>query len=676
MSVSAASRRSQVDNYSKVELAKGQKEFTTSVKGAKNDLEAMRQKMESAKEMVLQTMILTSKNQMIGNEGGGKDTSTAMMNAVSTIANFEMSAVELEMAMKTNEMMQQSAIATTSQMVGKRVSLDDSSRNFSGTPVRFGYEIIGKNIPPNAMIQTQISIMDDEGKKILSKTQTSDKIGKNAYIWDGKDDNGEVLDKGKYSLHVSASYTIPGNKDRTPIALTATTVKQGRVDGVQVGEHYEIELVVDGQKMPLTAIRGISNDGAVDAEEETGPISSYLSYIGKKVDVEQNKVSYAKSKVNVPFISDQEVKGAQIQVRFFDDSNQFIGYAESLQDIKSGQNQFAWDGWDVKHSEEFQSMKDKKIDLAYLPVGTYRYEVSAVIKAQDGQETITKLDNKGSYEIDAVSAVEGKIKLSSGAYKFDVRDVKKVTEISKDTGEPVSEDENSLQPGLVWLRTPVYYKNNIIEYDGVNSANKLVAIPGPLDADQSLGDVTIKISDKQGQLQKTITIAAANAYLKDAVPVPAVMGLTPSSKAKVKDWFNDVYPASDWDDPSVADDGAIANYIAQEFRRGQLFQVDYDALAPLDQIKQRLQNIGEMGVEWDGTSDNGKKLQAGEYKFDVSYNITDNTGAVVSNLNLPPDAFGQVINIGRGDDGTMILGLAGGVDIPESRVTIAGIVAR
>ena len=53
------------DMQSKVDLAKGQAKFTTKVpdKG-KNDIEGFKEKIQTAKDMVLQTMILSSKYQI------------------------------------------------------------------------------------------------------------------------------------------------------------------------------------------------------------------------------------------------------------------------------------------------------------------------------------------------------------------------------------------------------------------------------------------------------------------------------------------------------------------------------------------------------------------------------------------------------------------------------------
>lgn len=671
MSSVTASRASQANRNSKVELAKGQAQFTTSAKNAKTDLEAMKQQMENAKKLVVDTMIKTSQAQMINSGGGGSnsDTPTAMMNAVSTIAEFEMSQVNLEQSMKTNEMLQQSSFATMSQMVGQRVSINDNARNFSGSPVRFAYEITGKNIPPNALIQTQISIMSDEGKKIFSKTYNTDKVGKNGFVWDGKNDDGEVVENGTYKISVSAGYTTPGAKSNQKIGLTATTVKLGTVDSVEIDDDMQIALIVDGQRMCREAVTGITRDGKKDVEEATGPISDYLGYIGKNVEVEQNKINFTNSKVNVPFVSAVDAKDAKIEMRFFDEADRFVGYAESVQTIKAGQNNFAWNGWDVKTAHEFGLMKEQQVDVAYLPVGVYRYEVSSVIRDEDGQDKLTKLDNKGSYEIDSVDKVDGKIKITSGAYKFDVRDVKKVVEVVSET--KVAHNQ-LIQEGANLIGKIASYEDDIMDYDGSAKVLKGIRIPGPLDADQALGDVNINIFGKDGVI-KTIKITGADAYVEGSVPVPQNVGqLTDESKSKVKLWFQSQYPSSDYNDPNDRDDAAISNFIASEFREGRLFQAGYDPTAA-DADLQRLKNMGIMKVEWDGTNNAGAKLPSGEYKYEVQYSIIQN--GTTSTLTLPRTTYGQVLD-SRVEKDELILGLTGGVDIKSSKVTRIGIAIR
>ena len=137
MPVTATRNRSEQVKLSETIKQKG---FTTKVpdKGS-GDIDKMHEKIEQAKEMVFKTMVSAAKHQIL--DDGKSNKSADMVNSIATIAKFEMDEMQLLQSMKTAALQQKAALAQTSQMRGQRVSIDDSIRNFTGSPVNFRYEI-------------------------------------------------------------------------------------------------------------------------------------------------------------------------------------------------------------------------------------------------------------------------------------------------------------------------------------------------------------------------------------------------------------------------------------------------------------------------------------------------------------------------------------------------------
>ena len=661
------------DMQSKVDLAKGQAKFTTKVpdKG-KNDIEGFKEKIQTAKDMVLQTMILSSKYQILGDEKSNK--SSDMLNSIATIAKFDMDEIQLLQSMKTADIQQKAAFAQTSHMQGKRVSIDDSVRKFSGNPVNFRYEIMGKNVPDGAVIQTQISVMSSDGKKVFSETNGSGKIGKNSFAWSGRDNNNEKIEPGDYSIVVSASYTIPG-KEGSAAPLRTSTSKEGNVDRVEIDDDYNLSLIVDGASYDMSSIRGITAGGSDKNNESQKPISEYMGYVGKTVAIKQNKTDFYGKATNVPFISNNAIKDATIKVEFLDDAGQAVAYAESKSDIQAGQNYFLWNGWDAKSASEFQEMSNKKLDVAYISPGIYTYTVTVVSKDKTGAEVATKLDNHGSYLIESVDKSSGKVVIESReGYKFNINNVTKISD-----AEPTKTSYNQmLEEGANLLGKYASFVNDTINYDGKTNPEILYSVPNI--AGSTPGTARINIIDTTGTIINTITQNVPYTEASVTVPTPAnvtdvVAQLSEESAMKVQKYWDETFPGQDPSSPTEEQITKMQKYIAIGFRNGSIAQIGFDGL-PDDKIQRRqyvLRNIGQIPVTWDGQTASGTTAKAGKYTYNIEYDTTDNTTNARTTTKVPRDSCSAILSTRIDDDGEIVLELENGVEIPTSKATRLGI---
>lgn len=668
MPVNPSSRSREVNKFTANELAKGQKPFTTKVpdKGSKGDLAHLQETMDKQEKMLWSTILTLAKNQVIDSDKGGLD-SASIMQATSTSAQFKMQKMGLEQSMKAFDMMKEAALSTTSQMVGKNVSLDDGMRHFSGSPVKFNYEILSKNIPPNAMVQTQISIMTDEGKEVFSKSSRGDKSGNNSFLWIGTDQKGEKVEEGTYRISVSASYTIPGTNDK-PVNLAITTVKQGTIDSIEVDDERNISLIIDGQRFSMDALRGMSHNKNQDIEDTSGPISTYMGYVGKTVEIEQAKITFNNAPVNVPFISTANAKDVTVAIQFFGEDGKLAGYSEQIQNIQKGQNSFLWHGWDIKSATQLNDIKDKKTPLSYLPAGVYTYKVSVISEDNKGSKTTTELKNSGIYQIDSVDKSTGTVVLGSGSNKFDIKDIKRIVE----TSPAKSSHSQLLNEGANLIGKKAVF-DTFITYDGNTNAEINFLIKNPGDG-KHLGAAKIKISNEQGEQIAVITIPSNQLYVDDIVKeedVPTTIDqLNEPSKQIVKDFFAKQFPDADWENQLQSQKNIVKQFIHNNFRGGKLFLDGYDALTPEDQDTQKLKNIGVIHVEWDGktTGNNPAKVQPGNYQYVIDCEILDTDNTIVAMENISKQD-GKIIGSKTDNNGEIILYIEGDLEIPLNKIT-------
>ena len=125
-----------------------------------------------------------------------------------------------------------SAFSSSLNYVGKSISYLGSETSFDGsTPVTIDYAIDGESV------DTSIKIFDESGNLILSQP-VSDDESVEQFVWDGTDDEGNIVPAGTYEVRVDAFDGQDNN-------LTATTVITGRVGGVETQNGTTFLLVGD-----------------------------------------------------------------------------------------------------------------------------------------------------------------------------------------------------------------------------------------------------------------------------------------------------------------------------------------------------------------------------------------------------------------------------------------------
>jgi flagellar basal-body rod modification protein FlgD len=133
--------------------------------------------------------------------------------------------------------------------IGKDVQIaGDTFANAGGQPANFAY-----TLPATAKAGT-ISITDQAGNIVYTKAIDTS-MGTHDFTWNGITDGGLPAPAGEYKLIVSA-------QDATDAALNVTTYVPGHVSGLQTADDGTLMLNVNGQTIPMTSVRQVSEHGA------------------------------------------------------------------------------------------------------------------------------------------------------------------------------------------------------------------------------------------------------------------------------------------------------------------------------------------------------------------------------------------------------------------------------
>lgn len=103
--------------------------------------------------------------------------------------------------------------------IGKDVELNSSQMVLNGGSATFSYTL------PDVASSSTITIQDSDGK-IVRRVEGATNLGKHSVAWDGKDDNGNQLASGVYTVSVTASNTNGG-------VLKPTITTSNTVTGIQ-----------------------------------------------------------------------------------------------------------------------------------------------------------------------------------------------------------------------------------------------------------------------------------------------------------------------------------------------------------------------------------------------------------------------------------------------------------
>ena len=153
----------------------------------------------------------------------------------------------IEALLEANLAFQQSSINQAAvSLIGKDVAAATNVLTLTGEEdpsLRIGYDISGTH-------EASIKIYNEQGD-IVRVEFFGPQSGHHEFVWDGKDDDGNLLPAGEYLFEVSSSVDDEGMVTRFPTTLI------GRVESVDFTQGYT-RLLVDGSWVDLSSVISVS----------------------------------------------------------------------------------------------------------------------------------------------------------------------------------------------------------------------------------------------------------------------------------------------------------------------------------------------------------------------------------------------------------------------------------
>ncbi|MBY0428377.1 MAG: flagellar hook assembly protein FlgD [Alphaproteobacteria bacterium] len=128
--------------------------------------------------------------------------------------------------------------------LGKTIEMDGSQFNYDANGASFNYSLA------NTASQVTIQVYDASGTLVRTDKTASGILGKHTLTWDGKDDSGNALSKGLYTVNVTAT-----DSSGNPVTTKVST--NGKVDGVEKDSTGAVVLDVGKIQVNTTQILGI-----------------------------------------------------------------------------------------------------------------------------------------------------------------------------------------------------------------------------------------------------------------------------------------------------------------------------------------------------------------------------------------------------------------------------------
>lgn len=275
-------------------------------------------------------MLLASAKNM-GLPGGDGDSSKTreISEAANAIAAMMGTKANIQSQLAQIEAQKNPAVDLMS-LKGKVVDYKDDAKSFFGEPVKYNYKVEHSEQSPSAVVNLTFTIKDKEGKTVLVSRQ-SGKTGEHEFVWNGKDDNGDLVLPGQYKLEIKAEgRKSEGSKSLTfPVKASATL--SGTVESVKIENGTATGVIINGKLVKRDMISDVRE--VEKPKEEAEYLNAEL--IGKRVKLDFSRGQVIDGELDVYFVNHVE-KAEKIKIKVFDQDNKFIKTLEPRDKVGVG----------------------------------------------------------------------------------------------------------------------------------------------------------------------------------------------------------------------------------------------------------------------------------------------------------------------------------------------------
>jgi flagellar hook assembly protein FlgD len=634
--VGSASASSGV-NHPKLE--RGQAKFTTELK-SENSFESLIKEMDQNEQDTLTLLMEEMKQLPIDGEKGGSNNLSTILAQFQATRATGLLAKTIGSAMAKLE--ESAKAQQASAMVGKTAFTDNSNKTFTGGEVVYNFYINGKDLPQDATIHGVVIIKDEDGEEIYRKNLEKPLAGENSFNWLGDTKSKKTAAHGNYKIEVQAYYTVKGSNTQHKIDDVNYSKEEGKITRVDIktGEIFVGNKKIDRQNLSL----GENSKEIEDADSSipTEPIQ----YLGKTVSIKNDEAKFQGEKTTiVPFFGNENIKDATIQVHF-SQNGKFISMAQGKMDIAEGENNFKWNGKLTTDIGDIQNLISGKETFGSVPKGSYSYEVWV---STEDEPKAWKLEDTKLVHIDGIEYENGKTYATSGKERYNVESIRSIKETqTKPSLETLQKEAASLQGKRAKIA------DDIVEYQGRPAQIDFKVRPGAIDPDKKLGRIITTITNKKGEIVKTVIMEAADTQAEVNKYKTHYQLLTDASKGKI-DWE---IGGKDW----IGKDGKkLFNYDLALGTHKDEIDLIIKTFPPED-LQLRPEILVPIPQNWDGKDTKDAMVTNGIYKFTMNWEVSDHHG-VVETITEPSEIVLPVANTYI-KDGDTILGFEGGRTVP------------
>ncbi len=203
-------------------------------------------KTETAKKSLAQTYnqfltLLTTqlKNQDPLNPMDSKDFTSQLI----AMANTEQQIAQTDKMDQLLQLNQATAVNQALNYIGLDVNyVGDQFMHYDGFKTTFKY-----NVQDEGGIKGKVSILDKDNQVVWS-SDAPFSAGEHTMTWDGKDNQGQPVPPGSYTLAVAV-------QNQAQAALKTTAVVPGLVTGIDTNADGQVLLIIGDQKVPISAVQ-------------------------------------------------------------------------------------------------------------------------------------------------------------------------------------------------------------------------------------------------------------------------------------------------------------------------------------------------------------------------------------------------------------------------------------
>ncbi len=171
-------------------------------------------------------------------ESGEFFTQIAQFSSVAGIQDLQNSFSQVATALQSNQALQ------ASTMVGRTVMIPSGEAVFNGAD-----PVVGKVAVPDATNQLLINVIDDSGQVVKTMNMGTRDAGVVDFSWDGRNEAGELMPKGDYTIKAIATTSNE--------SIELGTLLAERVESVTLGSGgITLDLASD-RSVPMSGIKQV-----------------------------------------------------------------------------------------------------------------------------------------------------------------------------------------------------------------------------------------------------------------------------------------------------------------------------------------------------------------------------------------------------------------------------------